>query len=693
MTQRLGVDTGGTFTDFVWLAENGRYQIHKQLSTPHDPSAAILSGMKPMAVPQTADVVHGSTVATNALLERKGARTALITTRGFTDVLAIGRQNRPDIYALVPQKPAPLVAKAYRFAVDERVTATGEVLRPLNLTDLEAIWPRIEAEQIESVAVCLLFSFLHPSHERQIRQFLLAQAGNNSLHISISSDILPEYREYERTATTVINAYVAPLMSRYLQRLTAGVAPRRLAVMQSNGGIISAQTAGSEAVRTVLSGPAGGVVGARFVAEQAGFSQIITFDMGGTSSDVALCPGRLPTTAVGEVAGLPLRLPIIDIHTVGAGGGSLATVDAGGALLVGPKSAGAFPGPACYGRKQKASGEWRVASGKKSPVSNLQSSVLLATVTDANLVLGRLDADHFLGGTMKLDEAAARQALTQLASQMNVPDAETAAWGVIQVANANMERAIRRISVERGYDPRRFTLMPFGGAGPLHACELAESLQIPRVLIPPVPGVLSALGMLVAAPSKDYSQTVMRTMAAWTAEDETWLTAAVAPLTARAVAEMTAEGHPKQDLTFNYRLDMRYKGQSHELTVPWLTGAGDVVTKFHAAHEQRFGYRLAEEGVVEVVTLRVTAVAPVEPPAILQERLGEEDATTAVIGQKQVWFKQKPQSTTLYNRQLLHPGHRFVGPALVFQYDTTLLIPPGWKTAVDEMHNLILIID
>ena len=425
MNQRLGVDTGGTFTDFVWLSEDGRTQIHKQLSTPHDPSEAILAGMAGMNVPETADIVHGSTVATNALLERKGARTALITTKGFADVLAIGRQNRPDIYALVPQKPPPLVPAPWRLEVGERVTANGMVLHPLNLNELPAIWQTLQAEQIESVAVCLLFSFLHPQHEQQIREFLLQQAGD-TLHISLSSDILPEYREYERTATTVINAYVAPLMTRYLRRLAAGVEPRRLSVMQSNGGIISAATAGEEAARTVLSGPAGGVVGARFVAEQAGFPDIITFDMGGTSTDVALCPGRLPTTASGEIAGLPLRLPIIDIHTVGAGGGSIASVDAGGALQAGPESAGAFPGPACYGRSQ-------------SP---------LPTVTDANLVLGRLDADHFLGGTMRLDETAAREALAGLAQKMDVADLETAAWGIIQVANANMERAIADMTAE-----------------------------------------------------------------------------------------------------------------------------------------------------------------------------------------------------------------------------------------------------
>ena len=681
MTQRLGVDTGGTFTDFVWLDEDGRYQIHKQLSTPQDPSEAILMGMATMAVPETAVVVHGSTVATNALLERKGARTALITTKGFADVLAIGRQNRPDIYALVPQKPPPLVPAAWRFEVEERVTATGEIVWPLNLTDLPALWQQLQSEQIQSIAICLLFSFLHPWHEQQIRQFLRAQAAAESLHISLSSDILPEYREYERTATTVINAYVAPLMTRYLQRLADGVQPRRLSVMQSNGGIISTHTAGDEAARTVLSGPAGGVVGARFVAEQAGFPEIITFDMGGTSTDVALCPGRLPTTASGEIAGLPLRLPIIDIHTVGAGGGSIAYVDAGGALQVGPESAGAFPGPACYGRSPK---------GRNDPGLDNETPDLLATVTDANLVLGRLDAARFLGGSMRLDEAAARQALADLAAEMKVATAETAAWGVIQVANANMERAIRRISVERGYDPRRFTLMPFGGAGPLHACELAESLQIPRVLVPPVPGVLSALGMLVAAPTKDYSQTIMRRVSQWTETDEAWLVQESAPLAARALAEMAAEGHDEAALALSYRLDVRYKGQSHELTVPWETGHSDITELFHAAHEQRYGYRLPAGEMMELVTLRVTAVAPVVPPEIPEESANSSDASKAVLGQKSVWFKQQPQPTTLYSREELQPGNQFAGPAIVFQYDTTLVIPPHWETAVDSYHNLIL---
>jgi N-methylhydantoinase A len=693
---RLGVDTGGTFTDFVWLDENGRIHIHKQLSTPHDPAEAILSGIDHLAIPPAAEVVHGSTVATNALLERRGARTALITTAGFTDVLAIGRQNRPDLYALVPQKPPPLVPRPWRFGLHERVTAQGEVLTPLNLAELDPILAQLDADRIESVAVCLLFSFLHPDHERAIGDYL--RQGRPNLHVSLSSDILPEYREYERTATTVINAYVAPLMAHYLQRLRRGVAPRRLTIMQSNGGVISAETAGTQAARTALSGPAGGVVGARFVAlqaaQQAGqgkFDQLITFDMGGTSTDVALCPGRLPTTAEGEIAGLPLRLPIIDIHTVGAGGGSLAYVDAGGALHVGPQSAGADPGPACYGRS---------STDPPQP-----------TVTDANLLLGRLDADHFLGGTMRLEETAARQALTDLAQTMQVASPELAAWGVIALANAHMERAIRRISVERGHDPRHFTLVAFGGAGPLHAAELAQQLQIPRVLIPAVPGVLSALGMLVAAPTKDYSQTVLHEVG----EDDTavslWLRACFTPLEERAYADMAAEGHATQNVTLHHHLDMRYLGQSHELTVEVncqeregrQENEATLMALFHVAHERRYGYR-QPQAEVEVVTVRVTAVAtvtgvrysvisnPSTDPGSPNAKRSRSDITDygLPLTHKPVWFEQRPWNTPLFDRESLRPGMILPAPALVVQYDTTTVIPPGWETAVDRYGNLIL---
>ena len=677
--KKLGVDTGGTFTDFVWLDPTGQLRLHKQRSTPHDPSEAIWAGIEQNEIGEETAVIHGSTVATNAILERRGAKTALITTAGFGDVLAIGRQNRPDLYALVPRKPAPLVPNQWRFEVAERVTAEGAILTPLDTADLDPIIAQLSADGIESVAICLLFAFLNPLHEQQIADVLRAHLPH--LPLSLASEILPEYREYERTSTTVLNAYVAPLMSHYLAKLAGRVAPRPLAIMQSNGGLISAAVAGAQAARTALSGPAGGVVGAKFVAEQAGYTHIITFDMGGTSTDVALVAGKLPTTAAGHIADMPLRLPMMDIHTVGAGGGSLGYVDAGGALHVGPESAGADPGPACYPP---------LANPRPLPVPSR------ATVTDANLVLGRLDAGHFLGGQMALDESAAQSALAELAEKMGVKGAETAAWGVLQVANAHMERAIRKISVERGHDPRQFTLVPFGGAGPLHACELAESMGIPRVLIPPTPGVLSALGMLVAAPTRAYAQTALRKI---TAEDESlgdWLASQFAPLAERARAEMAAEGHTA--VTLRHSLDMRYVGQSHELQIEIEMGEEGrgkreerdvVVGLFHEAHRARYGY--AQEGaVVEVVTVRLVAEAAVAPPVLPRDMEEVGGGEAAVVGHKAVWFDGQPIPTKLYAREKLRAGNALAGPALIFQYDTTIVIPPQWVVRVDGWHNLVV---
>jgi N-methylhydantoinase A len=673
-SSKVGVDTGGTFTDFVWLDGDGRIQVRKELSTPSEPEEAILRGLGLMSVAQDADIIHGSTVATNALLERRGARTALITTAGFGDVLAIGRQDRPDLYALVPRKPEPLVPQEWRYEVIERVTAGGEVLEPLDDSSLGRIIDRLTAERIESVAVCLLFSFLYPEHEERIRRAIGAGQDRRppGIHISLSSEILPEYREYERTATTVINAYVAPMMAGYLNRLEGEVAPRTLAVMQSNGGIISASRAGREAARTVLSGPAGGVVGAMYIANLAGVEDIITFDMGGTSTDVALCLGELPATSEGEIAGLPLRLPIIDIHTVGAGGGSLATVDPGGALQVGPRSAGAVPGPACYG-----------AAGQRAAEQT--------TVTDANLVLGRLDADHFLGGAMRLDEGAAGDVLLDLSAPLGAESTVHAAWGVIQVANANIERAIRRISVERGHDPRLFTLVAFGGAGPLHACELAADLQIPRVLIPPSPGVLSALGMLVARPAHDYSLTVMAQLLPGALEEAGALTERFAGLRARAQEEMVAEGYDPADLELEERLDMRYQGQSHELTIAVDHGVeeAEIVAAFHQAHDARYGFNWPGKA-VQIVNLRLTVKVKQALPSLPRLAKGGDDSRAALVGRKPVWFGTRSAMSNLYDRSRLLAGNRFEGPAVVFQYDTTTVIPQEWSAVVDEYGNLLL---
>jgi N-methylhydantoinase A len=691
----LGVDIGGTFTDFVLIDDHGQTRVHKRLTTPDDPSRALLAGITELDLPpgDAADVVHGSTIATNALLERKGARTALITTRGFADVLQIGRQTRPALYNLHPRRPEPLIPPRWRFEVTERVASDGSVVTPLALDELDPIIEQLLADEIKSVAVCLLFSFLHPAHEQAIRDKLAGgkwQVASDAQHamrhtpfISLSSEVLPEFREYERTSTTVINAYVAPLMGRYLTRLGGGLDGRRLRIMQSNGGVISATTATAQAARTVLSGPAGGVVGAFHVARLSGYEQVITFDMGGTSTDVALCEGGIPTTNEGEIAGMPLRLPMIDIHTVGAGGGSLAQVDAGGALTVGPQSAGADPGPVCYGRGGR-----------------------VATTTDANLILGRLDAAHFLGGAMSLDVDGARVALSELAEAMGVDSPEAAAWGVIRVANATMERAMRRISVERGHDPRRFALLAFGGAGPLHACDLAEALNIPTVLAPRTPGVLSALGMLVADLVKDYSQTVMLRADGFdipgssTEFDSTELVAGCQnlaevleahfkPLEARGREELVAEGVEPAAVTLSRALDMRYVGQSHELTVP-LAAGDDFVPAFHQAHGRRFGHQHPAEP-VEIVNVRVIARGAMTKPDFPTETPGEADPAVARVGCKLVYFgPMSPAETRLYRREQLRAGHVIPGPAIVFQLDTTTVIPPGWQAQVDRYGTLII---
>lgn len=666
----LGIDVGGTFTDLVLLDGAGRVRIHKLLTSARDPSQAILQGIADLDAGPGTSIIHGATVATNALLERRGARTALVATAGLSDVLEIGRQTRPDLYALHPTRPAPLVPEALRFEAQERVDCRGAIVVPLDPAAVDALVRRILAAEVESVAVCLLFSFLNPGHEEQIRERIAHLGGEGAPHVSLSSEVLPEYREYERMSTTVINAYVAPLMSRYLANLERELGGRRLRIMQSNGGAISAEAARRVAARTALSGPAGGVVGAFEAARRAGLDQAITFDMGGTSTDVSLCPGRIQESTEGSVAGLPLRLPIIDIHTVGAGGGSIARLDAGGALRVGPHSAGADPGPVCYGRGTDI------------------------TVTDANLILGRLDAGHFLGGRMTLDVPRAQARMQDLARRLSLP-LEAAAWGIVRVANSNMERAIRTISVERGHDPRRFSLVAFGGAGPLHACELAAALHIPRVLIPPTPGVLSALGMVLADVVKDYSRTVMLP-ASEAGPDR--LDALFAPLVQRALAELEAEGIAPGDVVLHHALDMRYAGQSFELSVPLPAERSSAACRqaFHSAHRARFTYDSQGEP-VEIVNVRLKAVGRTPQPAFEHRPPGDVNPRAAHAGYKSAYFADagspqaaRPLLTALYDRGRLAPGNMVVGPAIVFQLDTTIVIPPDWAATVDGWGNLVV---
>jgi N-methylhydantoinase A len=662
---RIGIDTGGTFTDFV-VARGQSLESFKVSSTPHNPAEAILAGVARIlagAAFAPSEIVHGTTVATNALLERKGAQTALITTEGFEDVIEIGRQARPEIYNLMVTRAAPLVARDLRFGVAERTGPAGEIIEPLDRASLERTVARIGDRQVESIAVCLLFSFANPEHERHVAR-ALSPLG---VPVSLSHRILPEYREYERTSTVVINAYLAPLMSRYLNSLSKNlkfqVSDFKLRVMQSNGGSVSASTAAAEPVRAILSGPAGGVVGALSVCRLAGISDIITFDMGGTSTDVALCRGNAKTTNEALVAGLPIAVPIIDIHTVGAGGGSIARLDHAGALRVGPESAGADPGPACYGRGEEV------------------------TVTDANLVLGRFGGAQLLGGEMELDRERARHFLSRLAEQMSRSSgrrvsAEAAAVGVIRVANANMERALRVVSVERGQDPRLFTLVSFGGAGGLHVCELASALRIPRVVIPRSPGTLSALGVLLGDVVKDYSRTVMTKVEG---ADLKQIERGFVALEREARSDLGDEGFRGTKVKLERSVAMRYVGQSFDIDIAW---GRSFERAFHESHRERYGYA-DEKRPVEIVSVRVRGVGITDKPPLRRftktKRRSPEPSYTA-----SVYFGLRATRAPVYSRDDLRAGMKLKGPAVITEYSSSTLIPANRIAEVDLWLNLII---
>lgn len=653
---RIGIDTGGTFTDFVVFdPTTGEIKTFKLLSTPEDPSKAILEGLKRLEQQSGRAIVHGSTVATNALLERKGARTALITTAGFRDVLHIGRQNRPALYDLFADPPEPLVPGERRLEVAERVNYLGEVQQPLDDGDIEDLVAFCQQEKIESVAICLLFSFTHPEHEKRLSTAFEAA----DFPVSASHAILPEFREYERTSTTVVNAYVSPVMERYLGRLEGALPEDNLQIMQSNGGMAGPQEAAAQAVRCILSGPAGGVVGAQAVAQATGFERVMTFDMGGTSSDVALIDDAPQVSTASHIGGLPIQIPMLAIHTVGSGGGSIAFRDAGGGLQVGPQSAGADPGPASYGKGE------------------------LPTVTDANLLLGRIQPDQFFGGQVHLDSGRASKAFADLAASLNL-DPVDCALGVVQIVNTHMARALRVISVEKGYDPRDFSLVSFGGAGGLHAAELARALGMPRVIVPRQAATLSALGMLMADAAKDYSLTVMRP--GQTPMNE--LQKLLAPLMEAGRADMVAEGFADDQILIENSADLRYAGQSFELTVPF---ADSLLGDFHAAHRAAYGYQ--DEGAeIEIVNLRIKATGSVHSPELPRAPQAAHKLEDALLGHFGVRFASGQIRTPFYDAEQLGPGHRIVGPAIVVRKDTTILIAQSDVAEVDEFLNLIITI-
>lgn len=649
---RVGVDTGGTFTDFVCLRK-GRLHVYKRFSTPAHPEAAILEGLRE-APDDPDEIIHGSTVATNALLERKGARVALLTTAGFEDVLVIGRQTRRDLYDIFVTRPEPLVPDSMRIGLRGRILHDGAVEQALDRRQLRSLVDLLRRRKAESVAVCLLFSFRNDSQEREIEAALKPL----DIPVSLSSKVLPEYREYERTAATVINAYLAPRMTGYLGRLGRECEPAALRVMQSNGGAVSAAAAAEAPVRTIVSGPAGGVVGAYRIAAASGYPNVITFDMGGTSTDVSLCEGGIASTHEASVDGMPVGIPMIDIHTVGAGGGSIAGLDPGGALQVGPGSAGAVPGPICYGK-----------DGTQ------------LTVTDANVILGRLPPRFFLGGTAPLATGVLHDAVSRMEWTSAWKSAPALAQGVVDVVNNNMEQAIRLVSVERGHDPRDFALVCFGGAGGLHAADLARGLGIPRVVVPPFPGALSALGLLLADTRRDYSRSVLLP-----AGDDALrrIGPVLEELHRRGMEELKREGFAARGIRREDALDVRYQGQSYELTVPWTRSA---IADFHRMHERRYGYGDSSRP-VEVVNVRTTLIVPArrfrlpKPP--------RANIPTKPLETAPVWFGGRRLQTGLYDRTQLAAGQTIPGPAIVGEYSSTTLVPPDFSCAVDERSNLVL---
>jgi N-methylhydantoinase A len=664
---RIAIDTGGTFTDCVWV-ERGRVRLLKIFSTPTDPAQAIAEAVRQIAGEGAIVLLHGTTVGTNTILQRKGARVALVTTAGFEDAIEIGRQARPKLYDLFFDRVEPLVSSELRFGVAERTDSQGQILEEPSAAELDALRHNVQGKHADAIAISLLFSFANPANELAIENVL----GQLGLPISVSHKILPEFREYERTSTVVMNAYLQPVMQRYLgsldQRLqrsaTSLLKKNNIFVMQSSGGITTLATAVREPVRTVLSGPAGGVVGAGATARLSGLEQIISFDMGGTSTDVALVDHEAKANSQSEVAGLPVGVPMLDIHAVGAGGGSLARFDAAGALRVGPESAGADPGPICYGRGA------------------------LPTVTDANLLLGRLQPHRFLGGDFQLDlDRTRRIAGEWLAKQKSGLSLEQFADGVIRVVNATMEKAIRVVSIERGYDPRHFALVAFGGAGGLHACELAQALGIPRVVVPALPGALSAFGILVSDVIKDYSRTVL-----WRATTDlpfTKLDREFRHLSQAARQGFRSEGW-KGPIREQRSIDTRYRGQGYELQVPF---SRKLIADFHRTHAQRYGYSHPERE-VELVTLRLRATVK-SPQARLADRGSEHETRASAsrvskVERFPVVFNGKRPPTRFHEREQLRAGKRYSGPAVVTEYSATTVVPPGMRFVLDRAGNLVI---
>lgn len=680
---RIGIDVGGTFTDIV-LIDDERGELHytKTLTTPRNLWEGVLHGIDKILkkagrhIREVDYIVHGTTIGTNALIERKGARTGLITTEGFVDVLEIGRVQRPKegLYNFMVDNPLPLVPRYLRRGVTERVDARGQVVRPLDEDTARQAILFLKERGVESISISLLFSFLNPRHERRVAE--LCQELFPDAYLSLSSEVAPEFREYERTSTTVINAYLQPIMKRYISRLSRELndayGQQDLRIMQASGGTITAEAAERYAVNTVNSGPAGGVLGGSFVGGLAGRQKLITVDMGGTSFDIGLVDDGTPKiTSDSKFEGFPVKIPVIDINTIGAGGGSIAWIDRGGALNVGPESAGAEPGPACYGR------------GGTRP-----------TVTDANLVLNRLNPDYFLGGEMRLAVDLAWQAIKEHVADALGLTVEDAAAGIIRIVNANMAKGISVKSVERGYDVREFTLVAFGGAGPLHAVELAAEMNIGTVIVPPLAGNLSAFGLLVSDARHDFVQTMVRSVSEL---DYDRINEAYRSLEEKGVAQLAAERFRPSDMYIVWSADLRYEGQSYELNVEIdrkeRLGPGDIaqaVARFHALHQKFYAYS-SEAEMVEFVNLRVTAVGRTPPVTLREEPLVSGGPERAFKGRRPVYFEGSGfVDTPVYERDLLLPGQEINGPAVIEETLSSTLLTPGTRCTVDAYRNLVI---
>ncbi len=657
---RVGVDTGGTFTDFV-VCREGRIDFLKLPSTPATPEQAVLEGLARILGDAPALVQHGFTVGTNALLERKGAKILLVTTEGFQDVLEIGRQNRAHLYRLTAPRATPLVPRSRRVGIEERTLYDGTRLEPLKRETLDRLLERVRRQSPQAIAVVLLHSYVNPRHEELVGKAL----RDTGIPVSLSSRVLPEFREYERTSATVINAYLTPVVNRYLEALSSSplLGQGRLTIMQSNGGTAPLSSTSVDPVRTLFSGPAGGVAGAFKLARQAGYDRIITLDMGGTSTDVCLCDQRVPSTGEAELDRFPLSVQMIPIRSVGAGGGSIAWVDSGGLLRVGPKSAGSSPGPVCYGRGRNI------------------------TVTDANLFLGRIDPERFLGGEMKLDSGRLPRYLKQLSSRLQEHSwsPEELSDGIIKIANTQMETALRMISLEKGHDTRDFTLVSYGGAGGLHACELARSLMIPRVMIPSSPGLVSAWGMMDSQVVRDLSRTVR--LAFSNANVARRLQKKMAPLVDQARRRLAQDGFAEERIEVQRSVDLRYLGQGYEINVPY---SRNLLRAFHKKHDRLYGY--SNPGLaVEVVTLRVRAAGShAELPLPEAATIPKRPPRAVAEEKRKVLFRGRRRLTRFYDRDRLQPGTRLRAPAVICEYSATTLIPPGFKGRVDRWRNLIL---